>query len=499
MKKILVIVLTLFLGLQHVSVNVNADQEKCSKKECNIMYRGTSFENNVLSKDSKEDTVILFKETKIESGYLNMHVEVRSNKRKYSFNLSGYAYRDEMIQETFFNFETDFGKLEIVSFYIEENADNKFLHKRNKDLYHEDILRIAIELDGNLYYFEDIAEGIFSDILNTSENSIDFKDIDDEDTNLIGRFSYMLEWFRYYPKEEDKFDEEEEMTFSSYNNDLENGGGGSGSPTFDSNVPQYLRDYYSIFINTGSGFITNGDYMFYYETYDYYMSDPNAMVTKTVEVEYLPMEPGDTRYNDYSGKLGFRLKFLEQLRYSYDKTDNHVRIVGTYNSMRVKNIKIDLTVQDSDLAFRKSWFYGNATKSFTLTDAIAKAAGYVPVIGEYMTDLIYSDYIPLTRDLSISLSNPDNVNVFPSTLEEQINDEKIFTYLEGLSHNYYMKSSGEYFHLEGALVYKNEHSITGYKTVKAAYSFEIYTSNYLGVYNQILHDENNYRLITFYR
>lgn len=493
MRKILTILLLAFISFQVAGMSTMATSSYCANLECTTTIFGTSFDNNVLSKKYKNDVKAKFTGVDLVNGYIEMDINLKTSKQQYNFTLMGNIYYDDINDIYFFDLVSNDKTVEVKSFYIEKEVDNRLLNERNKNLINSDILRIAVEVNGNIFYFENEVGSVFKYVIEIPDELLDFNEIKKNQSDLVAKFGSMMKWFMYYPRVTND-DSQDEISIKGVNELEPIDDDGGNPPTRIGNIPDYLYDRYYIFWIEGEGMYYSGDYLFYRVTYPNFMGYTDAYITYTVEMELIRTLPGDTRSGlEWTGEIGLTLSIIQQKHYVYYGSTNEIREYMEYESFRIKNLEMIFNIEEEDLAWRETSFFGHADKT-GLWKKIKIASRYIPYIGGPLN--LSWEYFETKLDDSMT---NDNIKVMDSYLTLQIDKDKIHTEIRGQAQEYWMQIPGHYLHLRGALVLKESISVEGYKNTKLKYQFDIYTYDAFGFWTDFLYNEADSIFITYYR
>lgn len=447
---------------------------------------GTAFHENILTNEYLNNVKFNFVKFEIinESFSILIIVELGGTSNMLIANGSWH----ENSEKSSVYFTAAESNEQIESFVINEANEDFFLHDSHRDYLHMSVLRIAAMIGNQLVYLE---------TLTPSKLVSFFKSYDTKYTKpLFDASSHEIEhdqWQNRYslisqtrPKVVSRI--------AVMDCSIEAALCPTNEPYRSPEIPTYIDNYY--LMNLGEAIIRysvhaiNGtkNYIYIKRTYPYYVGGVANYITYTAELEIIDILPGDTRY-EWTGQTGYRVVLLQQRTYAYYKNDNRISEIGRQSSYKIENVKMSQNVRNSDLAWRKVQFYGNAQKDITIAQLIrfglskVENVGIIVELNKFLEDANYDPVMNVT-----------NVKLNDSYLSTQLAKKEISTSIAGSSVNYYLLTSGQFFHLEGSLVIKESISITGLKSIDT-----IIDLNFRMLSTNEVRNARITRVINFYR
>lgn len=368
---------------------------------------------------------------------------------------------------------SDTNEFRVLSFSIENSADEAFLLNPNKSLAGQIVVRLALQNKNSkdILYFEDVLKNVsFNEIKNNSK-TVNQIESQEQKQKLIEELSMIDEWFiPFLPKLEtqniQKNTKEPKEKFKKNDTDIS-----VMAPADDDPLPPGVpRSVFTTLGTDSSDTFYNG---WYKETNEWPAGSGNYLTY------FIRWDINDYHPGSYDNDAYLRLAITHNNQYHWNSSTDTVTLFDTFNPMRIENMDLRMYIKEAndDFIYQRRFLGASSDSNFNYLKAFL---ALIP----YAKDALGA-YDQFTADSPSEQTVNGDWRVWASTRAEQELDlgGKVVRNIGGQTDSgRYIQNENEYVHLAGKV--QDE----GYAAKKIFYymTHNVYGRNGWGFYTENL-------------
>lgn len=424
---IVILILTLTPVLKVMANDIESDS---------LIY-GTSYKNNIISDTYLNDATLKLNIVTYTDNVFTFQMEFNSSKSTEMIEADFIVY-DDQTAIYFLPVNSDrLNNIYFETFYVEYVTNNN-LNMEHTSQYGK-VIRIAFNINDELYYFEQDGNEIFNEMTNMDYLSKATKGVPEG----------FRTWYIKYISS--NFEEKPMTIFQSFSlvqtciigPSLCLAGEGSNPPTFYGMIPSVIKDNYTFFIEEGSDIDNINGLLIYHYTYKYpFLNDEynKSYIVNYLIADYMYSEARRSYYT--GGEADLTIKFIERGRLLFDKTNNDISpyYSNSAPNMIINNVTLEIRSVTEGIGLKETTYIGNASNSWLSGSDIRYLVKYIPYVGDVSDTII--NIISEQKEFSMNI---DNVSTFDSFYSQQQASGYISNGMVFQSTDYWLENNNEYF------------------------------------------------------
>lgn len=486
---------TLFLFLFLFTNNISA--EDGSKRVLNgVKYDGVLHE--VMIKEDLDKSFEI-ESIDIDKGLFQIKGTIFDKQNIYDIDVKGEIFRSN-IQALLDSNANPFvvipnenldNKFEILSLSIEENAYKNLLLPANYDLEGSNVIKMAIKIQSDIYYFEDEIDNIipFQKVA-TYSNTVEPSDLANKTSvekehvqSTLDKISLSDSWFVPFLKTD--FENTEivnDATELHKNVEVQEEGESCVNPRTTPICGITIRYFKTI----GSSLVTSfSDYGFYKDTISFPTGSENR-ITSFMKWGYVGNGPDNISEIHESGVGSIELQVTDEGRYWYNAETGE----ATYHSEGSSQIRLGNA--EVQVVIPKDYIILNTFKFATVQNGPSKI-DFVSLLGLGP----YGKNIGLIKTIyeALTYTSPGSESPYQTFYKTVDANELVFgnalrSFVNSLDEGYHLTAAGDQLGFSYTIqIPEDRERKTGWVSDKFRYSFDVYHRDFYGFWNLIDHVE----------